>query len=211
VRAFVVVDLQNDFVPGGALAVPEGDLVVPLVNRLQPRFELVVATRDWHPPDHASFADSHEGRRVGEVIDLDGIPQVLWPVHCVQGTPGAEFVPGFDRRRVAREFHKGVDREIDSYSAFFDNGHRRGTGLDVYLREQRVDEVVLAGLATDYCVRYSALDARGLGLRVSVVEDACRGVGLHPGDVHRALQEMRDAGVQVVTAGDLLADAGPGG
>lgn len=210
-RALVIVDLQNDFVPGGALAVAEGDRVVPLVNRLQPYFELVVATRDWHPADHTSFAANHPGRRPGEVIEVHGRPQVLWPVHCVQGTPGAEYVAGLDRSRVAQEFFKGVDPDIDSYSGFYDNEHRRSTGLGEFLQERGVEDVTLVGLATDYCVRDSGLDARRLGFRVSVVEDACRGVELEPGDSERALADLRAAGVQVITAADVFAWAGPGG
>ena len=197
-RAFIVIDLQNDFCPGGALPVHEGDRVVPLVNRLLTRFELVVASKDWHPPDHGSFAANHRGRRVGEQIDLDGLPQVLWPVHCVADTPGAAFHPQFDQARVDAVFLKGTDPAVDSYSCFFDNGHRRGTGLQQYLAERGVEEVVLAGLASDYCVRFSALDAVRLGLRTRVVLEACRGVELAAGDVQRAVAEMWAAGVEIV-------------
>ena len=130
-RALILVDIQNDFVPGGALAVREGDRVVPIANALMPQFEIVVATQDWHPADHGSFAANHAGRKVGDVIELNGLPQVLWPVHCVQGTAGAEFVAGLDVSKVAKVFRKGTDREIDSYSGFYDNGHRRSTGLGV--------------------------------------------------------------------------------
>jgi len=193
-KALVVVDLQNDFCPGGALAVPEGDRIIPVVNRLQERFDLVVATQDWHPPEHQSFAANHPGRRPGERIVLGGLEQILWPVHCVQGTPGADFHPAWDRSRVARVFHKGADPEIDSYSGLFDNGHRRSTGLGEYLREQGVDEICLCGLATDYCVKYSALDALAMGFGVRVIEDACRGVELEPGDCRRALELLRTQG-----------------
>ena len=157
-KALIVVDVQNDFVPGGALAVPEGDRVVPLCNALANSFDLVVATQDWHPADHGSFAANHPGRKVGEVIDLQGLQQILWPVHCVQNTPGAQFVHGLDTSRFARIFQKGTDPAIDSYSGFFDNGHRRSTGLGDYLRSNNVTDVYVCGLATDYCVKFTALD-----------------------------------------------------
>ena len=197
-RALILVDLQNDFMPGGALAVPDGDKVVPVANQVQRFFEIVVATQDWHPADHGSFAPNHSGSEVGDIIDLDGIPQVLWPRHCVQKTRGAELVSDLDRTRIRKIFHKGTDPTIDSYSTFFDNGHRHSTGLGDYLREQGVDEVYLMGLATDYCVKFSGLDARELGFPASVIEDGCRGVELEPGDVARALEEMREAEVAFV-------------
>ncbi len=192
----IIVDVQNDFCPGGALAVPEGDRIVPLINSLQPRYELVVATQDWHPADHGSFAASHPGRSPGELIELAGLPQILWPVHCVQGTPGAEFHPGLNLDRVARTFRKGTNPQIDSYSGFFDNGRRTSTGLGEYLRGQGVKEVHVCGLATDYCVKWTALDAVDQGFETCLLEDACRGVELHSGDVQKALEEMRRAGVR---------------
>src|SRR5258706_8522984 len=160
--ALILIDLQNDFVPGGALAVHDGDHVVPIANELMKRFDLVVATQDWHPPDHGSFAANHPGKRVGEVIDLNGLPQVLWPVHCVQGTYGAEFVAGLTVDKVTRVFRKGTDAAIDSYSGFFDNGHRRATGMGDWLKERGVRDIYVMGLATDYCVKFTALDGRGL-------------------------------------------------
>jgi nicotinamidase/pyrazinamidase len=202
-RALILVDIQNDFVPGGALAVREGDQVVPIANRLIPQFDVVVATQDWHPADHGSFAGNHAGKRVGEVIDLNGLPQVLWPVHCVQGMPGAEFVAGLDVAKVAKVFRKGTDREIDSYSGFYDNGHRRSTGLGEWLSERGVRDVYVMGLATDYCVKFTALDARKMGLDVTLIEDGCRGVELKPGDVGRAVEEMRAAGVKVVRSANV--------
>ena len=195
--ALILVDLQNDFVPGGALPVPEGDRVVPVANLLQPRFNLVVATQDWHPANHGSFAVNHPGKRPGDEIDLNGLQQVLWPVHCVQSTPGAAFVPGLDTRRIARVFRKGTDPHIDSYSGFFDNGHRRATGLGDFLKAEKVDEVFVAGLATDYCVKFTALDAVTLGFKTCLIEDGCRGVNLRPDDVSRAIEQMREAGVAV--------------
>jgi nicotinamidase/pyrazinamidase len=197
-NALILVDIQNDFVPGGALAVPQGDQIMSIVNELQPHFELIVATQDWHPPDHGSFAANHPGREPGEVINLNGLQQVLWPIHCVQETPGADFVPTLERDRWTCIFHKGTDPEVDSYSGFFDNGHRHTTGLGDYLRERDVDEVYVAGLATDYCVKFTAFDAVRLGFKTYLIEDACRGVNLQPGDVDKALQELRTEGVEVI-------------
>ncbi len=202
-EALIVVDVQNDFIPGGALAVPCGDEVIPLVNRLQTRFELIVATRDWHPPDHGSFAANHPGRRVGDAIELGGLKQTLWPVHCVQNTPGADFAPGLNADRWAKVVVKGTDAEIDSYSGFYDNGHRMATGLGDYLKHKGVSTVFVAGLATDYCVKFTALDARALGFATLVVRDCCRGVDLNPGDVKRAVDEMRGAGVGIVDSTEV--------
>ena len=203
-RALILVDIQNDFLPGGALAVPRGDAVIPVANKVSPGFGLVVATQDWHPPDHGSFAANHPGGKVGDVIELNGLPQVLWPAHCVQGSRGAEFAPTLDVSRVARVFRKGTDPAIDSYSGFYDNGHRRPTGLSDYLRERGVTEVFVLGLATDYCVKFTALDAvERAGLKTHWVEDASRGVNLRPGDVERAVDEMRKAGVRVVRSDSL--------
>jgi nicotinamidase/pyrazinamidase len=197
-RALLLVDIQNDFLPGGALGVPDGDQVVPVANRLQGEFNLVVASQDWHPADHGSFAANHPGKQPGEVIELNGLQQILWPVHCVENTPGAAFAPGLDTRRVARIFHKGTDPDIDSYSALFDNGHRKATGLGDYLKAQGVTDLFMAGLATDYCVKYTSLDAVKLGFRVHVIEEGCRGVNLKPGDVAAAMAEMQKAGVEII-------------
>ena len=202
-KTLVIVDVQNDFCPGGALAVAEGDAVVPVINRLQAKFDLVVATQDWHPPDHASFAANHPGHQVGQVIALGGHPQVLWPVHCVQGTPGAALRDDLDTSRVARVFQKGADRTVDSYSGFFDNDHKTSTGLGEYLKEAGAKEIAIAGLATDYCVKFSALDARRLGFDTTVLLDACRGVNLQPDDVDKAVEEMRAAGVKVVSSEEI--------
>jgi len=198
VKALVLVDLQNDFMPGGALAVRGGDEVVPVANRLMLEFELVVATQDWHPADHGSFAANHPGKQSGDVIELAGLQQILWPVHCVQHSSGAALAGGLDTSRLARVFPKGTDPLIDSYSGFYDNGHRRPTGLGRFLKERGVDEVYLLGLATDYCVKYTALDACELGFATYVVVDGCRGVELHSGDVDRAWDEMRAAHVRLI-------------
>jgi len=197
VKALVLVDVQNDFMPGGALPAKDGDAVVPVANRVQREFELVVASKDWHPPDHGSFAASHPGKEPGDVIELHGLEQILWPVHCVRDTPGAAFHPDLDASRVAKVFPKGVDPKIDSYSAFFDNAHRRATGLGDYLQGRGVLDVYLLGLATDYCVKFTALDARELGFRTHVILEGCRGVELEPGDCDRAIEKMREAGVEL--------------
>ena len=203
-NALILVDIQNDFVPGGALAMPDGDQIVPVVNRLQPLFDIVVATQDWHPADHGSFAANHPGHQPGDQVDLNGLPQILWPVHCVQETKGADFVPGLDRARWDRVFVKGTHRDIDSYSGFFDNGHRQATGLGDYLHEKGVRHVYVAGLATDYCVKFTALDARQLGFHTYLIKDASRGVNLQAGDVDWAIGGMRAAGVKIFTAADVL-------
>jgi nicotinamidase/pyrazinamidase len=199
----IIVDLQNDFLPGGALAVPHGDEVVPLANKLQGRFELVLATQDWHPADHGSFAANHPGKKPGDRIILDGIEQILWPVHCVQNTHGADFAPSFDTSLIAHVFHKGIDPCIDSYSTFFDNAHRRRTGLGEYLKERSINDVYLLGLALDYCVKYSAFDARHLGFNTHIILDGCRGIGLAPGDIDRAIDEMTEAGAILLQSHDL--------
>jgi nicotinamidase/pyrazinamidase len=202
-NALIVVDLQNDFLPGGALPVPQGDEVIPLANELQRRFELVLATQDWHPPDHGSFAANHPGKKPGDRIILDGIEQILWPVHCIQNTHGAEFAPSFETSRIAHVFHKGTERNIDSYSTFFDNAHRRTTGLGDYLKERSIEDIYLLGLALDYCVKYSTLDARQLGLNTHVIVDGCRGIELEPGDIGRALDEMKRVGAVLLQSSDL--------
>ena len=202
-KALVIADVQNDFCPGGALAVPEGDQVIPIINRIQPWFDLVVATQDWHPANHGSFAANHPGRRPGEQIELAGRPQILWPVHCVQGTPGAEFHPALDRSQIVRVFRKGVDPRIDSYSGFFDNGHNASTGLGEFLAERGATAVYVCGLTTDYCVKFTALDSVGLGFPTRLVEDACRGVEIRKGDVQEALRQMQEQGVAVIRSNEL--------
>ena len=203
-NTLLVVDIQNDFLPGGALAVPEGDRVIPIINRLIDRFDLVLATQDWHPPDHGSFAANHPNHQPGDVIDLNGIPQILWPVHCVQHSAGAAFSAQLRTDRFAKIFQKGIDPEIDSYSTFFDNAKRRATGLGDYLHQRGVREVFICGLATDYCVKYSALDSQDLGLQTHVIEDACRGVNLRPDDSKNAVAEMRAAGASIIDSAKVL-------
>ncbi len=201
--ALILVDVQNDFLPGGALAVPEGDEIVPLINKLQAQFDLVLATQDHHPANHGSFAANHRGHQPGEVIDLDGLSQILWPVHCVQGSHGAAFSNDLDMKKVTKVFTKGENPNIDSYSGFFDNGKRQKTGLGDYLKERRVDRVYIVGLATDYCVKFTALDAVDLGFDTYVIKDATRAVNLQPGDFEKSLLEMEKAGVKVIESIDV--------
>lgn len=203
-RALVLVDLQNDFMPFGALPVAGGDEVVAVANRLSGRFDFVVATQDWHPADHGSFASNHPGMAPGDIVDLGGVEQVLWPDHCVQNTPGASLHSALDVAPIGAVVRKGIDPGIDSYSTFFDNGHRRDTGLHRILAGKGVTEVWLAGLATDYCVLFSALDARELGYGVVVVREGVRAVNLSAGDGDAALARMAAAGCRI--AGE--ADAG---
>ncbi len=203
-RALLLVDIQNDFLPGGALPVPQGDEVVPVALRLLSCFEVKVASQDWHPADHISFAANHPGKQVGEVIQTPYGPQVLWPVHCVQNTPGAELAPPLAQRRreLNHVVHKGTDSRIDSYSAFFDNGRLRSTGLEDYLRRRGVEELFVMGLATDYCVRWSVQDALELGFRTWVITDGVRAV--EPQKAPEVLQQLRQRGAQLITSQELL-------
>jgi len=203
-EALILVDIQRDFLPGGALAVANGDAVVPVANRLQPQYELVVATQDFHPAHHLSFATNHTGKQVGDIIQLNGLDQVLWPSHCVQETAGAEFADGLHTEQITKVFPKGTDPEIDSYSGFFDNGHRKATGLGDYLKARDVTEVVIVGLATDYCVKFTALDAQELGFRTIVVQDGTRAVNLQPHDFEKAIKEMETVGITISSSDDIL-------
>ncbi len=190
--------------PEGPLGVPGARDIIKPINRLMKKVDLVVATQDWHPADHGSFAANHPGHEVGEVIMLEGVEQILWPVHCVQNSPGAELVHRLSVRRVRRFIRKGTDPRYDSYSAFFDNGRHVDTGLADMLRREGMGAVMVVGVATDYCVKYTALDAKALGFETTVVADACRGVDLEPGDAELALEEMSKAGVSVVSTEDIL-------
>ena len=204
-RALVLVDLQYDFCPGGALAVRHGDETITVARRLMPRFETVVATQDWHPPEHKSFAVNNPGTKPGEVVKLEGLPQVMWPPHCVQHTHGAELHAGIDQAKLAHIFQKGTDPSIDSYSGFFDNGQRKATGLGEWLEQRGIKQLYVMGLATDYCVRATVLDARDLGYDVWLIEDGCRAVELAPGDGERAIADMRRAGVTILESGAITA------
>ncbi|MDQ8190377.1 bifunctional nicotinamidase/pyrazinamidase [Roseibacillus persicicus] len=201
-KTLLIIDLQNDFLPGGALGVAGGDELVPLVNDLMPHYDHVVATQDWHPADHGSFAQNNPEHAIGDTIDLAGLPQILWPTHCVQGSPGAELAPGLDTTRIDTIFRKGAERDIDSYSGFHDNGHRHSTGLADYLRNKGVTELHICGIATDYCVKFTVLDALVEGFNTTLLADACRGVNLTDGDVERAVLEMSRAGAKVEETGE---------
>ncbi len=202
--ALLLIDLQNDFCPLGALPVEEGDLVIPIANALIPHFDTIVATQDWHPANHGSFAANHPWRKPGQVIDLHGLPQVLWPIHCVQDSFGAEFVQELNQEKITKVFTKGTDPTIDSYSGFFDNDHRKATGMGDWLKEQGIDTVYVMGLATDYCVKFTALDALELGFTTYLIKDASRGVNLSPGDVDNAVAEMSEKGVKVIHSTQIL-------
>lgn len=193
--ALIVIDVQNDFCTGGGLAVPDGEAVVPVINRLAAGFQIVIATQDWHPADHASFASRHPGRNPFEMVDFPYGPQVLWPDHCVMGTPGAAFHPALSIPQAALILRKGMRREVDSYSAFLEADRETKTGLDGYLRTRGVESLYFCGLATDYCVAWSALDARRLGFAASVIEPACRAIDLN-GSLAAAWEEMAAAGVE---------------
>lgn len=201
-KALLLIDVQNDFVPGGALAVPEGDQIIPLLNQLQPHFDLVVATQDWHPATHKSFATNHTGRQPFEETTLHGLPQVLWPAHCVQGTPGAALHPALATTQVEAIFRKGTDPEIDSYSGLYDNGHRKATGLADYLRGRGVAAVYVAGLAADYCVYYTAKDALAEGFDTFLIEDATRPI--NPEGFARAKADLTSLGGKIVQSAHLF-------
>ena len=199
----LVVDVQNDFCAGGALAVRDGDAVVPVANRLIAAFPHVVFTQDWHPKDHFSFASAYAGKLPFEAIEAPYGPQVLWPDHCVQGTSGAAFHPDLDPTRAELVIRKGFRRQIDSYSAFYENDHKTPTGLAGYLRERGLERLFFCGLATDFCVAYSAQDARREGFAATVIEDACRPIDLD-GSLPAAMDSMRAAGVAIAMSDCFL-------
>ncbi|MCC9136147.1 bifunctional nicotinamidase/pyrazinamidase [Pontibacter silvestris] len=201
-RALLLIDIQNDFLPDGALAVPEGDQIIPVVNKLQEEFNLVVATQDWHPPQHKSFASNHAGKNVFETIDLHGLEQVLWPDHCIQETEGANFTKDLKANKIEAIFRKGTNPEIDSYSGFYDNGHLKSTGLADYLRGKQVTQLYLVGLAGDYCVYFSAKDAIQEGFEVFLIEDAIR--SLSADDFKKVKEDITSMGGKVIQSGSIL-------
>lgn len=203
----LVVDVQNDFCPGGALAVEGGDEVVSVINRLGRGFPHVLMTQDWHPKEHKSFASSHPGRQPFETIEMPYGAQTLWPDHCVQGTAGADFHPELDLPKTELIVRKGFRPEIDSYSAFFENDHTTRTGLAGYLRDRQLRRLFVVGLATDYCVHYSAVDARKEGFETIVIEDACRAIDLE-GSLAAAMRNMQEAGVVIAREADLVCETG---
>lgn len=191
-NALLIVDVQNDFLPGGTLAIPKGDEIIPTINALQEQFDLIIASKDWHPPKHVSFASTH-GKQPGDTIQMEGYVQELWPDHCVQNTWGAEFVPSLKTNKLSYIVYKGKDPQVDSYSAFFDQSGKE-TGLEYYLKEKRIDDLYVVGLATDVCVRYSVLDALKLGFNVTVFKEGCRGLK----EPQKAFKEMQQAGARIV-------------
>jgi nicotinamidase/pyrazinamidase len=199
VTALIIVDVQNDFLPGGALAVPDGDRVIPVINELSRDFDLVFTTQDWHPANHCSFAASYPDKKIGDRILIDGQEQILWPVHCVQNTYGAQLAAELNPKVISGGVHisKGIDERVDSYSGFFENLRKHSTGLETLLRQHGVDDLTIVGLATDYCVKATVLDALDLGFRVTVYENACRAVNLFPDDGAKALKTMQAAGARV--------------
>jgi nicotinamidase/pyrazinamidase len=204
-RALVVTDVQNDFCPGGNLPVPGGDEIVPVINRLMPHFEVVVASQDWHPVGHISFASTHPDKQPFDTIELTGGEQILWPDHCVPGTTGAEFHPDLDVKPIVLVVRKGWHKDVDSYSTFFENDHRTSTGLEYYLKGLGIHTVYLTGLAQDFCVYYSATDALRLGFQTYMVEDATRGLDQPPGSLDEKMKDLMQSGLHLIRSGELLA------
>ena len=200
-KTLIIVDAQNDFMPGGALEVKNGDRIIPVINKILPHFKLVVATQDWHPANHKSFAVNHLEKKEFEVIDLNGLEQKLWPPHCVQGTKGAEFHPALETKPVEAIFRKGMDAEIDSYSGFFDNGHRKSTGLTGYLKQKGTGDLYFCGLAADICVYFSLLDALKEGFTATLIEDAA--VPLLPDEFEKIRRDIIDKGGKIIQSKDL--------
>lgn len=201
-KTLVIIDLQNDFIPGGSLAVPGGDQIVDLVNQLQSKFELVIATQDWHPRNHSSFAENHPGKNEFEVIEMHGHQQVLWPVHCVQNTPGANFHRDLNTSRIETIFRKGTNSEIDSYSGFFDNAHLKSTGLAGYLKEKAASDLYFCGLAAEYCVYFSIIDALGEGFQATLIEDATR--ALDESNFEKAKKNITQKGGKILLSKDII-------
>ncbi len=199
----LLVDIQNDFLPGGSLAVKDGDQIISVVNELQLKFKKIIATQDFHPAGHKSFAASHDGKEIGEMIKLDGLDQVLWPSHCVQGSLGAEFSNKLKTESWLKVVQKGLNENVDSYSGFYDNAKRGDTGLNAYLKETGAKRVFVVGLALDYCVKFTALDAHELGFDTFVITDATRAVNLRPNDHEIAINEMKSLGIQILSSQEI--------
>ena len=202
-NALIIVDVQNDFCPGGKLAVPDGDKIIQTINKLSNKFEKVIATQDWHPENHLSFAVNHPGKKEFEVFDYKGIKQVLWPAHCVSGTPGADFHPDLTIKNINLILRKGSNPEIDSYSAFRENDRTTMTGLEGYLKSLEIKEIYLCGLALDYCIFYSAMDAKELGFETFVIIDGTKGIDSPIGNIDKSLNVMKEAGIKIVESKDL--------
>jgi nicotinamidase/pyrazinamidase len=201
--ALLIIDVQNDFLPGGALAVSSGDQIIPIVNLLQSKFDFIVASQDFHPADHKSFAANNPGRKVGDIVDLNGLDQFLWPVHCVQGTTGADFSKALIHENWNKIFQKGMNSEVDSYSGFFDNAKRGDTGLSKFLKENQIERVFICGLALDYCVNFTALDSLNEGFETFLITDATRPVNVMPTDGENSLRELEAAGIKLITSNEL--------
>jgi nicotinamidase/pyrazinamidase len=202
VKTLIIIDVQHDFLPGGALGIAGANAIVPIINRIMPKFDHVIATQDWHPAHHVSFASAHK-KEVGEVILADGIEQFLWPDHCIQNTHGAELAVELHRDQIEAVFHKGTDRKVDSYSSFFDNARKHSTGLADRLRKDHLKDLYFVGLATDYCVLYSVVDSLELGFNTWVIKDACFPINLHPGDEAHAIEIMRSKGARIILSSSI--------
>lgn len=199
-NALLIVDVQNDFLPGGNLPVPGGDQIIPTINNLQKKFQLIVASRDWHPANHGSFASNHKGQKPGDITELNGLEQILWPDHCIQGSPGAELSPLLNQNFIQRIIFKGSNPEVDSYSAFFDNGHKIETELHNYLQKKGVKRLFVTGLASDVCVWFTVKDALQLGYKTFLITDATKGVNMNPDDTQKALEDMKQKGAILISS-----------
>ncbi len=197
-EALILVDIQNDFLPGGALAVQNGDTIIQVVNELAKSFKHIFATQDWHPANHGSFASNHQGKQIGEFVDLHGVQQILWPAHCIQGTKGAEFSQALQSAYIQKVFVKGTNPKVDSYSGFYDNNKMESTGLLLHLQALNIDTVFMVGLAADYCVKFTVLDALEAGLKTYLFTDATRGVNLSAHDTEQAFAEMESKGAVLI-------------
>lgn len=202
VRTLIITDMQNDFMPGGALGIPQADRLIPLINHLMPHFDHVIATLDWHPPHHVSFASTHH-KKPGDVIQAGSVQQILWPDHCVQNTHGSAIAPELNQKPIEKFFHKGTDPEVDSYSIFFDALHRPSTGLHSYLQSKKYQDLYFVGVALDYCIYHSVLDALDLHYHATVIQDACQAIHLHSGDDHKAILKMKQKGAKIALSSEL--------
>ncbi|PRZ02328.1 bifunctional nicotinamidase/pyrazinamidase [Marinilabilia salmonicolor] len=199
-NALLIVDVQNDFLPGGNLAVSQGNQIIPVINDLQKKFNLIIASRDWHPANHGSFASNHPGKKPGDNTVLNGLDQILWPDHCIQGSPGAELSSLLNQSLIHKIIFKGSNPEVDSYSAFFDNGHKIETELHQYLRKKGVKRLFITGLAADVCVWFTINDALKLGYETFLITDATKGVNMNPGDTEKALKDMEQKGANLISS-----------
>ncbi|OHX68159.1 bifunctional nicotinamidase/pyrazinamidase [Flammeovirga pacifica] len=202
-RALIIIDVQKDFLANGFLVVPEGEKVIPVINNINHHFDVVVATKDWHPASHKSFACNHHEREVGEIVEVNDLPQILWPAHCVSNSDGAKFPEDLNTKVIEKVFEKGTKEDVDDYSGFFDNGKLNDTGLHDYLQSKGVKEVYVAGIALDFCVKYTALDAKALGYKTFMIEDASKGINFRPNDVQNAIIDMKVSGIRVIHSREL--------